>query len=97
MLIVPISSIVGTICHYSRLSYGKYFLIILVLIIVVPLQKRYLSNKSISKKNYKVFEDKWREEDRKQRKMRSWYIVLLLINNLLVFPFIVIKLSHYFF
>lgn len=97
MLMIPIITVVGTICHYNGLRFEKYslqsFTIVAIVFFLtyVPLLQRYMYDKSISKDKYQVFRDRWGKEDRKQRKRRGWYIVLLLMNNLLIFPFVVIK------
>ena len=61
-----------------------------------PLLQRYMFNKSISKANYKVFKDRWGKENPQQRKKRGWCIVLLIINNVLILPYVLTKLVHYY-
>lgn len=100
MLMIPMATIAGTICHYYGLRFEKYslqsFTIVAILFFLtyVPLVQRYVYDKSISEDKYKVFRDRWGKEGRKLRKKRGWFIVLLVINNILVFPVLFLMLTN---
>ena len=97
---IPMATIAGTICHYYGLRFEKYslqsFTIVAILFFLtyVPLVQRYVYDKSISEDKYKVFRDRWGKEGRKLRKKRGWFIVLLVINNILVFPVLFLMLTN---
>ena len=103
MLMIPMATIAGTICHYYGLRFEKYslqsFTIVAILFFLtyVPLAQRYVYDKSISEDKYKVLRDRWGKEGRKLRKKRGWFVVLLVINNILVFPVLFLTLTYYLF
>ena len=100
-IFIPISSLIGCICYYLDFTVDnspptRYIGMLLFFIVgYLPLMKRYMYNKSIKKYNYRVFKERWGNESSKLRKKRGRLIALLFVNNLLVFPIVVIVLIHH--
>ena len=103
LFFIPTCALIGAVYYYTGTKFERYslqtytYIALVFLIEYTPLLHRYSFNKSILQDKYKVFKDRWGKEDRKLRKKRGWYIVLLVINNILVFPYVVMKLIHHFF
>ena len=100
--LIPIACVGGTINGYidaiptARNPISRYFWSFVIgFVTMVPLMKRYMYNKSITKGNYRIFKERWGKEDPKQRKKRGWLIAAIVINNIVVFPIILAVLEHY--
>ena len=98
----PIGCIVGSICHklditiFERYSAKRYWVILgLFVVAYLPMMKRYMFNRLIAKGNFRIFRDRWGNEDMKLRKKRGWLITALIINSLVLIPLLLIVLEHY--
>lgn len=100
-IFIPVAFLLGCIFRYSNImfdsTYPARFIGMLIFFIVgyFPLMKRYMFNKSIKKYNYRVFKERWGNEDSKLQKRRGWFVVLLFVNNILIFPIVGFVLMHY--
>ena len=102
LFFIPTCALIGAVYYYTGTKFERYslqtyiYIALVFLIEYIPLLQRYSFNKSISQDNYKVFKDKWGKENPQQRKKRGWCIVLLIINNVLILPYVLTKLVHYY-
>ena len=97
-IFIPVAAIIGTLARHNGIMIGNYGtpryigMLLFFLVGYLPLMKRYMYNKSIKKNNYRVFKQKWDNEDPKVYKKRGIFIVLMFVNNILLFPILIIKL-----
>ncbi len=100
-IFIPVSFSIGCIFRYLNIMVDSTsparFIGMLIFFIVgyFPLMKRYMFNKSIKKNNYRVFKERWGNEDSKLQKRRGWFVALLFVNNILIFPIVGLVLMHY--
>lgn len=96
IFIIPLNILVLVpIFHTNNLALDRYSwtgIIVFILLVLesLPFYIRYWKEEIDQK-----FEERWGNEDPKQRKKRGWLIVALIINNLVLIPLIVIILEHY--
>ena len=98
----PFACIGGSICHeinivlFERHTISRFLgMVAMIVIFYLPMMRRYMFNKSITKGKYRIFRERWEKEDPKQRKKRGWLIAALVINNLVIFPIILAVSEHY--
>ena len=95
---IPVMSLLGRMFYYMDITVDNNVpfkcvgMLIIFIIGYYPLMKRYMFNKSISKYSYRLFKEKWGNEDRGRHKKNGWLIILLFIINILIFPSVVIML-----
>ena len=54
-----------------------------------------MDNKILIANNYKLFADRWKQEDAKTHKRRGCMIIILCITNLILFPVCYVLLKKY--
>ena len=102
IIFIPIAAIMGTMANYYGIKIDRYGMhryigmLLFFLVGYLPLMKRYMYNKSITKRNYQIFKDRWGKEDPKQRKKRGWIIAAIVINNIIIIPIVLAIFQHYF-
>ena len=69
--------------------------VVMIVIYYYPMMRRYMFNKSITTGKYRIFRERWGNEDPKQRKKRGWIIAALVFNNIVLIPIGVFLLVHY--
>ena len=88
LVITPIfRSINIGISRYSGTGIGVF---LLLLLLSAPLYVRYWKYET-----YQRIKKRWENEDFKQRKKRGWLIWILIINNIILVPMIVILFEHF--
>ena len=92
---MPLMLIIVPICRAFNLSVHRYsgtwtILMAILVLLEVPIVKRYEKLE-----NQKKFEERWENEDSKQRTRRGWLIWILIINNLILITALVVLLEHY--
>lgn len=85
----------GLSCIFEQPSLERYepisiLLFILAINILTKPFDKYLRNKNITKNNYEVFRKRWKAETVKQRKIRDWIIFLIVLNNVVFIPILII-------
>ena len=64
-------------------------------LLCAPILYRYLVSPKIRKDDYKVFRDRWGNEDPKRRRRNRWIILIVCITNIIIFPIVIILLDAY--
>lgn len=101
-IFIPIASLIGYIFHHLDIVVDSIppirYLGMLLLFIVgyLPLMKRYMYNKSIKKYNYRVFNERWGNEDPKLHKKRGWLLIFLFVSNIIIFPIVLVLLIYHY-
>ena len=98
----PLACIGGSICHktnivmFERHTISRFLgTVVMIVIYYYPMMRRYMFNKSITTGKYRIFRERWGNEDPKQRKKRGWIIAALVFNNIVLIPIGVFLLVHY--
>lgn len=86
---VPITILLASVTSCELIPIGAFFLT------YFPLLHRYWWNKKVIANNYKLFADRWKEEDAKTHKRRGCMIIVLCIINLILFPICYVLLKKY--
>ena len=64
-----------------------------VFLLCLPICYHYLISPKICKDDYKVFRDRWGNEDPKRRRRNRWIILIVCITNIIIFPIVMILLD----
>ena len=86
---IPIIILTASVTSCELIPIGVFFLFFL------PLLYRYWWNKKVIANNYKLFADRWKQEDAKTHKRRGCMIIILCITNLILFPVCYVLLKKY--
>jgi hypothetical protein len=96
VILIPFIALVVTpICRANNISMERYSgtwigLFVVLLLLSIPIDVRYWKYDT-----YQGFKERWGKEDPKQRTRRGWLIWILIINNLILIPALVVLLEHY--
>lgn len=101
-MFIPIASLIGGLFYLLDIvvdnspSIRYVGMLLFFLVGYLPLMKRYMYKKSIKKYNYRVFEERWGNEDPKLHKRRGRLLVILFVNNIVLFPIVLVMLIHHY-
>ena len=88
LIVAPISRVYDI--HIHRYSLGWTIFMAILVLIQLPIWKRYQNEKNIQK-----FERCWDKEEPKQKVIKGILVDLLIINNIILIPLLLCILVHY--
>ena len=88
LIVAPISRVYDI--HIHRYSLGWTIFMAILVLIQLPIWKRYQNEKNVQK-----FERCWDKEEPEQKVIRGILVDLLIINNIILIPLLLCILVHY--